>query len=1496
MLNIYLNIKKISGVLLGIVYASSLTAQNLPGNSTRPGATPVIPQSAYTNGTINYVRAWEPSMPTTDTAIVTAGSRTVAEVKQTTQYFDGLGRPLQTVSKKISPQGVDMVTPVIYDPFGREQFKYLPYAQQSGNTNDGKFKTDPFNSQQTFYQNAVLNPGVKGESIFYSQVEYEASPLNRVLKTYSPGNNWASSGGNRPVIQDYQVNTAGDGVRVWDMPATGITPVSTRSYDPGQLYKNVSTDERGYRVVAFKDKEGRAVMNRVELGSQVADGHNNWLCTYYVYDDLGNLRCVIPPKAVELIKSNWTLTPDVVKELCFLYRYDGRNRMIVKKIPGADSTELVYDIRDRLVFSRDGNLRTGTTPQWLVTFYDALNRPSMTALYNSGATKDALQTSMNTAANSQTIGYTFPGIADLVVATHDRPVYQATKSISIESGFDSGTNGVFDALIDPNTTEGQTTITATNPLPGISSNDLTPLTYTYYNDYSFAGAQSYQSGDFGKPQAGSNPYAELLTGISNMTSGMVTGTKVRVLGTDKWLTTTTYYTDKGRVAQVIADNVGGGQDVVTNLYNFNGKLLSNYLRHKNPRSGATPQTMVLTMLAYDDAGRLTQVTKQLNDDASTQRLIAANTYDELGQLKNKSLGVIGSTPLETLNYEYNIRGSLTGINKGFVNTAGSTGNWFGQELNYDDGFQQNQYNGNIAGIKWKSKSDGISRAYGYSYDEANRIKIADFSQQNSGSTTWTNDKMDFSVSGLTYDANGNIGTMNQKGMKGVTSATIDQLTYTYLPSSNKLQGVADQANDPSSTLGDFKEINGTGNNDYLYDLNGNLTSDANKNITAISYNHLNLPLNITISGKGAIQYKYDAAGNKLEKVVTDNTITPAKITTTDYIGGFVYQNDTLQFAGHEEGRIRATYKTGQPIAYVYDYFVKDHLGNVRMILTEQSDFSMYAATMETSKAATENALFSNIEATRVNKPVGYPQDNSAGDNAFVAKLNVNSGGNKIGPSLVLRVMAGDTVQISAKAFYKSLSPQDTKQAAPIEDMIASLANVFATSTNQGSVHASSTNGQQSPFSSNFTNNDYQRLKDKDPNQNKTDKPKAYLNFVLFDDQFNLVDNNSGVKQVQGDPDNLQSLATDKMPITKSGFLYVYTSNESPQDVFFDNIILGQSTGPILEETHYYPFGLTMAGISSNALKGANYPENRKKYNGIEYTNELDLDIYDAQLRNLDPQIGRWNQIDPKMEKMEMWSPYASNYDNPIRYNDFLGDEPGPGDPEKQYGLVTGREYTLTTPSGFGSSLKYAAQYAAGIVNEFVAGVNQNLNPVYAAGNGAQALVTGKDLQTGHAMSGVDASISILSSIPIGKAFQIGGKLLTSAEGMVARMGEQATGNSLQGAVAKEGVLQSQVLEYAKTNGIYSGQKSLNSISIVGNYLTQMKEGVFNTEQGAAGFIDKGKTIITDGNHRMNAAIQYTLETGDNKFVQSLIQNGNFTHANPAQYGVKVYNLPVKPIK
>ncbi|NLU91351.1 DUF6443 domain-containing protein [Chitinophaga sp. Ak27] len=1229
---------KLVSIILILFGVTRTNAQNTPTNNSRPTASPATIPSSYSATTINYVRTWEPSMPSNDTAAVSNPARTTKEVKQSTQYFDGLGRPIQVVSKGLSSSGKDLVTTSIYDNFGRETYKYLPYVPQTGNTSDGKFKTDPFNVQKAFYQDNNLNPGVKDESIFYSQVDFEPSPLNRVLNTYAAGNSWSKTGGNHPVKHQYLVNNISDSVRIWDI--VDPVPTSTRFYDAGQLHKSVMIDESGNQTIEYKDKENRLILKKMQLSDSPGTAHTGWLSTYYVYDGLGNLRFVIPPLAVEKISSNWSLSA-VADELCFQYRFDGRNRMIEKKVPGAGLAEMVYDLRDRLVFSRDGNLKARN--QWQVTFYDGLNRPIETALYNSSATRDALQTSLNTSTGTGSTSYQAPGIKDLVVATDDRNSYVATNSVTIESGFDSGNGNTRDFYIDSNLKGDLINLTVSNPLPNIPSTALTPLTYTFYDNYTYPGVQTPTSGDFPKPLAGNNPYPEPVTGTSAMTKPLVTGTKVRIVDTDQWLTTTTWYNDKGRIIHVVSDNIAGGKDITTTLYDFSGKVLSTYQRHTNPRSGVSPQTTVLTMKEYDQAGRLISVKKRLNDNASLERTIATNEYDELGQLKTKALGLQASgQAIEQLSYEYNIRGWLKSLNKDYLN-SGSILSHFGEELNYDYGFTGRNYNGNLSGSRWKGWNDPLPRAYGYSYDRVNRLTQAYFTQQNTSGSQWTQDKMDFTVRWINYDANGNITKMSQKGMDGINIVPMDQLLYSYTSNSNKLSAVFDTSA-ISSPLGDFKDGNKTGN-DYSYDPNGNLSKDLNKSISTISYNHLNLPTQIDFGSKGVVRYQYDAVGNKLKKEITDYTKSPTKITTINYISGFVYQNDTLQYLAHDEGRVRLFLKTGQAPQYIYDYFLKDRLGNVRLVLTEQSDLSVYTATMEAPLAAEENALFSNIETTRTPKPVGYPSGGTTEDNKSVARLNVKEEGRKIGPSIVLRVMRGDTIQIGTNAFYKSTGPVDKQPTESLtENMLADLVQAFGGNVNNSSNHSISSSNNSTPFNTNFYNNDYRKLKEKDPDQNRQDKPKAYLNFVLFDDQFNLVDANSGVKQVQGEPDQLQTLGQDKMPIEKSGFLYVYTSNESPQDVFFDNIVVTQATGKVLEETHYYPAGLAMAGISSNVLKGKNYPENRMKFHGKELQNKefsdgSGLEWYDYKNRFYDQQLGRFFAADPLADKFPYYSTY-----------------------------------------------------------------------------------------------------------------------------------------------------------------------------------------------------------------------------------------------------------------
>ncbi len=93
-------------------------------------------------------------------------------------------------------------------------------------------------------------------------------------------------------------------------------------------------------------------------------------------------------------------------------------------------------------------------------------------------------------------------------------------------------------------------------------------------------------------------------------------------------------------------------------------------------------------------------------------------------------------------------------------------------------------------------------------------------------------------------------------------------------------------------------------------------------------------------------------------------------------------------------------------------------------------------------------------------------------------------------------------------------------------------------------------------------------------------------------------------------------------------------------------------GPLLEETAYYPFGLTMAGISSKDLGGI---ENKKKYNGYELNSDFDINLYESFYRSHDPQLGRFWQIDPKPTDFE--SPFAAMGNNPIVHNDLFGDTP-----------------------------------------------------------------------------------------------------------------------------------------------------------------------------------------------------------------------------------------------
>ncbi|WP_303873478.1 RHS repeat domain-containing protein [Bacteroides acidifaciens] len=426
--------------------------------------------------------------------------------------------------------------------------------------------------------------------------------------------------------------------------------------------------------------------------------------------------------------------------------------------------------------------------------------------------------------------------------------------------------------------------------------ERTPLQYTSYNTYLPGDAHPFVAAD-GYSSA-PHPW----------TTGQVTGCKIRILGTDRWITSTVYYDDKLREiysVTTLPEPEGPAKELRHyTAYDFVGQTVKS--RSELIVGGSSD--CLESFFEYDDRGRLTTRLDCWNGQAGdTIRCV----YDAVGRLTEKKRSNHASE-----HFTYNVRGWLTSHTlSGFPELSELS-----QKLHYTDGSGTPCYNGNISSLEWATGASvsATPRGYRFTYDGLNRLKDAIYGEGNQLQTN--TGRFNEQVTG--YDRNGNITGLLRYGQTGTnTYGLLDNLNLTY--QGNQLQSVYDNA--APSAYGSGMSFTDGANlaTEYAYDENGNLTQDLNKKIVDIQYNSLDLPERVGFENGDCISYLYASDGTKLRSTYISGNDT----TTISYFGSAVYENDVLAKVLTSDGYIT-------PLDGEFHYYFCDHQGNVRAVLVQ----------------------------------------------------------------------------------------------------------------------------------------------------------------------------------------------------------------------------------------------------------------------------------------------------------------------------------------------------------------------------------------------------------------------------------------------------------------------------------------------------------------------------------------------------------------------------------
>ena len=600
----------------------------------------ITAQTFSPNQTYTYTRVF------LDSVAVGSSNYTTAQSKQVVQYTDGLGRETQTVAINAIKPNQDIVSSSFYEPDGRQTKQYLPISIAS--------------------QHGLLQPVTEadinsyhGTTNAYSEVAFDNSPLNRVIKKASPGTDWSITSNH---TQDFtyefnEDNTVKKYIATLNTSTFDNTLSDSGFYPINTLYKNTVKDEDGNISSAYKNGLGQTLLSRVKNGAINLD-------TYYVYNQYNQLAYIIPP-----LNAGEDIFIEKDK-IAYQYKYDAIGRVIEKKLPGKGKEYYVYDKESRVIMSTDSKLLANG--KWSFVKYDKLGRTIYTGLC-SGGTRT---TEQNNADNStilsenRTAAIGFFALAQKVYYTKNSYPTTFTDILSINY-YDEYPSDV--VVTKPTDIYAQPLLSA-----AIITNPATPLQ-------------------------------------NHSTKSMLTASLVKNIENNAWSKTLFWYDTKERL---IGNHKISSMTKVTKTemkLDFPGNITESKVYHGT--TAENPEVVIKQRYVFSSENLLKKHYHQV--DSEPEELLEDLTYDDLGRVTIKKVG----NELQTIDYSYNIRGWLTSINDpanlgtdlfAFKINFNQRDGVETPNNDFSNLQVKPKYNGSISETSW-STMQGYTRRYGYVY-------------------------------------------------------------------------------------------------------------------------------------------------------------------------------------------------------------------------------------------------------------------------------------------------------------------------------------------------------------------------------------------------------------------------------------------------------------------------------------------------------------------------------------------------------------------------------------------------------------------------------------------------------------------------------------------------------------------------------------------------------------------------------------------------------------